>query len=481
MIENDVRINHQNRLNDNLNNKQKSKIEQIAPFDVVDPTRVTKTTKDNQSNQTGQNNLNFNFDSVYEKFIQALKNSPVLSENGKKILLNKQFINNNIKSDPVLKNLFENFIRNITMDQKEIFNFLKFQQSTYTNYNGNFFNELRNILNKNSNNDDFKLVLRNFLKSYDCFVSVDKTYNSINSALNNINTNLPQVLKEPFNELIDKMISDNLTNSLDLNLHLLKNEILPFVGRYISKMNDFGPVRDYVSVLMHNIVRLETGSKESFSNDLDNLIEFLKYNLNMSEEKLKNIKLSLINSYEFTTNTKNDSIDSFFKLIETGIKDSSNVLNKGTMEEMENSLLFNQNVQIPLTHMFLPLNFNGMFMFSELWISKHYESSDDKNDKNDKKIKLTECYKIFITFEIQHLGYFETILNYKNSNIALDIFVPNFFKSSIDKIKKDITTILNNNNLSTTNINIYESINKRKFNEVFSNLSERKSGVDVVI
>ncbi|MDF2677960.1 MAG: hypothetical protein K0Q97_2296 [Bacillota bacterium] len=479
MIENDVRINHQNRLNDNLN-KQKSKIEQVTPFDVVDPTRVTKTTKDNQSNQTSQNNLNFNFDSVYEKFVQALKNSPVLSENGKKILLNKQFINHNIKSDPVLNTLFENFIKNITMNQTEIFNFLKFQQTTYTNYSGNFFNELRNLLNKNSNNDDFKLVLRNFLKSYDCFVSVDKTYNSINSALNNIKLNLPQILKEPFNELINKMISDNLTNSLDLNLSLLKNEILPFVGRYISKMNDFGPVRDYVSVLMHNIVRLESGSKESFSNDLDNLMEHLKYNLNVSEEKLQSIKLSLINSYEFTTTTKNDSIDSFLKLIETGIKDSTNVLNKGTMEDIEHSLLFNQNVQIPLTHMFLPLNFNGMFMFSELWISKHYESSDDKNDKKN-KLKLTESYKIFITFEIQNLGYFETILNYKNSNISLDIYVPNSFSNSIDKIKKEITTILNKNNLLTTNINIYESINKRKFNEVFSNLSERKSGVDVVI
>jgi len=478
MIENDVRINHQNKIIDNSNNKQKSKIEQIASFDVADPTRVVKTTKDNQGNQTSQNNLNFNFNSVYEKFVQSLKNAPVLSENGKKILLNKQFINHNIKSDPVLNTLFENFIKNISMNRQEVFNFLKFQQTTHTNFSGEFFDELRNILNKNPNNDDFKLVLRNFLKSYDCFVSVDKTYNSINSALNNIKSCLPQVLHESFDELASKMISDNITNSLDLNLNLLKNEILPFVGRYISKMNDFGPVRDYVSVLMHNIVRLESSSKESFSNDLDELMEQLKYNLNISEEKLHNIKLSLINSYEFTSTTKNSSVDSFLKLIEAGIKDSNNILNKGTMEDIENSLLFNQNVQIPLTHMFLPLNYNGMYMFSELWISKHYESSDDKKKNN---IELIENYKIFITFEIQNLGYFETLLNYKNSNIAIDIFVPNNFKDSVDRIKKDIITILNTNNLCATNINIYEAINKRKFNEVFVNLSERKSGVDVII
>jgi hypothetical protein len=225
------------------------------------------------------------------------------------------------------------------MDGNEIINFLKFQQNSYTKFHGDFFNSLRTILKNNSNNTDFKGILRNFLKSYDCFVSVNETYNSIQSSLKNIYNSLPKVLKEPLGNLIDKLILDNYTNSSDLNLTLLKNEILPFIGRYIAKMNDFGPVRDYVSVLVHNIVRLESSSKENFSTDLDNLFDYLKFNLNIGEKNLQNIKLSLINNYETTKNIKGDSIDSFIKLIESGIKDSDNIVNKGVMEDITESLL----------------------------------------------------------------------------------------------------------------------------------------------
>nr|WP_312577427.1 hypothetical protein [Sedimentibacter sp.] len=477
MLENDIRIKTNNPISDNGVNKLKIRTEESLPFDVVDPTKVTKPSKQERGNNTSNNGLSYNSDSVFEKFIQALKNSPVLSEGAKKLLLNNQFINHNIKTDPVLNTLFESFLKNIEMNDKEILNFLKFQQSSYTKFNGDFFNSLRNILKANSNNADFKGVLRNFLKSYECFVSVDETYTSIQSSLKNIYNNLPKILKQPFNDLVDKMILDNYSNSLDLNLSMLKNEILPFVGRYIAKMNDFGPVRDYVSVLVHNMVRLESSSKENFSTDLDNLFDYLKFNLNIGEKELQEIKLSLISNYETTKNIKNDSIDSFIKLIESGIKESDNVVNKGVMEDITESLLFSQNVNIPLTHMFLPLNYNGMFMFSELWVGKTYEDSKDKKNKYES----AETYKVFLTFDIQNIGYFEAIVLLKDSKIALEVYVPSSFKNHAKLIKSDISKILNNKNIAVSDIYINECIKKRRFNEVFGNLSERKSGVDVIV
>jgi len=477
MFDNDISIKSNTPLNDNKVNKLHIKTGPVTPFVVIDPTRVTGPPKQDASSNTNQNGLSYNSDSVFEKFIQALQSSPVLSESGKKLLLNNQFINHNIKNDPVLSTLFDRFLKNIEMNDKEILYFLKFQQNSYTKFHGDFFTSLRNILKSNSNNQDFRVVLRNFLKSYDCFVSIDETYNSISSTLKNINNSLPPVLKESFNGMADKMILDNHMNSGDLNLSLLKNDILPFIGRYIAKMNDFGPVREYVSVLVQNIIRLESSSKENFSKDLDNLFDFLKFNLNVSGDELQNIRMSLINNYEITTHIKNDSIDSFLKLIQSGIKDSDNVVNRGVMEDITESLLFSQNVHIPLTHMFLPLNYNGMFMFSELWINKDYDSPDEKKNKYEPK----ETYKVFITFDIQNIGYFETILVLKESKLSLEIFVPNSFKNYAKLIKSDISKILNNKSIPFSDIYINECVKKRRFNEVFSNLSERKSGVDVIV
>ena len=416
MFDNNISVNTNNPINDNILNKPKINTEQILPFDVIDPTKVTRTPKQDPSNQTGQNLFNYNPDSVFEKFIKSLQSSPVLSEGARKLLLNKQFINHNINSDPVLKSMFEAFVKNIEMNDKEIVSFLKFQQGTYTKFNGEFFDSLRNLLKTDSTNDDFKAVLKNFLRSYDCFVSVEETNKSISSALNNIERNIPEMLRKTFDEMTDKLIFNN-PKGADLNLNLLKNEIIPFMGRYISKMNDLGPVRDYVSVLIHNTVRLEAASMNNFYDDFEVLMEFIRYNFDVDEKYMDTMKMSLINTYEKAANVKNDSVDSF---LNAGSRESESLVNKGVMNDMKESLLFSQNVNIPLTHMFLPLNYNGMFMFSELWIGKEYEELPDKK----KKAEYYPSYKVFITFDIQNLGYFETTLILKESALSLDIYVP---------------------------------------------------------
>lgn len=476
MLDNNISIKTNTQINDTNLNKTKIKTEQVPPFDIIDPTKVTKPTKQDPSNQTGQNLLNYNPDSVFEKFIKSLQNSPVLAEGAKKLLLNKQFINYNIKSDSVINTLFESFLKSIEMNDTEVLNFLKFQQGTYTKFHGEFFDILRNLTKSFPNNKDFNITVRNFLRSYDCFVSIEETSKSINSALKNIEQNLPELLKNSFNEMTSKLVLDN-TKGLDLNLGVLKDEIIPFVGRYISKMNDFGPVKDYVSVLVHNMVRLEAATKDNFSNNLENLLEFVRYNFDVNDKDMETLKLSLIKTYEESSNVKNSSVDSFLKLLESGVKNSDSLVNKALMEEMTESILFSQNVHIPLTHMFLPLNYNGMFMFSELWIGKEYEESADKKKKNE----YIQTYKVFLTFDIQNMGYFETTVILKESKLLLDIYVPSTLSSHIEKIKNDLNNLLSKNNLSVSNLSVQESVKKRRFNEIFSNLTERKSSVDVTI
>lgn len=473
MLNNDVRIQGNNSINDAAG-KQKAKNEQLLPIDVLSPERVNKPAKQDGSGSM-QNSLNANADSVFNKFLQALKELPELAESGKKLILNRQFINQNIKSDPILNTLFEGFMESIKMSEGEILELIKFQQNTYTKYHGKFFDTLRTLLKGNPSNDDFKLILRNFLKSYECFVSVNESYSSIMSNLKSIRDTLPQLLKEPFDSMTDKFVYDG-TDSHESNLNLLKNEIIPFMGRYIAKMNDFGVVRDYVSVLIHNIVRLEAGSQESFSNDLDMLFDFLRYNLNIGEDKLNEIKLLLVSTHEEAAALKNKSMDSFLKLIEAGIKKSENPVNREFCEDIAQSLLFSHNVQMPLMHMFFPVNYNGMFMFSELWVGKGYEKPEGKKNQ-----ELSEFYKVYITFDIHGTGYFEAILIYRDSKVSLEISVPNSLSAFSGKIKNDIGKILSSKKVPVTDIYVNECIKKRKFNEVFSNLSERKVGVNVIV
>ncbi len=482
MLENiKITANNINTTNNNLNRpKMPERSENLSPFDILDPNIVNKSLKQEGASFNNQGNIAYNPNSIFVKFLQSLDLAPTLIENMRKILLSKQFINSNIKNNPLLKLFFEEFVKDISMDNEKMLDFIKFQHNNYTKFSGEFFDFIRDALKANPN-DDFKNLVGSFMKSYDCFLSTDETTKALANILNQISINMPDFLKDTFEAMTKKLLVDNPESSADINLNLLKNEIVPYLGKYISKTNDFGIIRDYISVLIHNIVRLEKGLKDNFSNNVDNLFNYIKYSFNLSEKDISDLRYALINNFRGHSNIKNNSLDFMFKLIDSGIKDSNNYINKTTFESIEESLLVCNNVQIPLIHIFLPVNYNGVFMFSELWINK--EIFDDKvNDENGKENEKenSETFKIFLTFDIDNIGYFETIIFSKNNKISLDIFVPNALKSLTNKIKDDITNIVKKNNLNVSNIYVNECTKQRKFNEVFSTKFIKERGINVI-
>jgi hypothetical protein len=126
--------------------------------------------------------------------------------------------------------------------------------------------------------------------------------------------------------------------------------------------------------------------------------------------------------------------------------------------------------------MFLPLNYKGMYMFSEIWIGEDEDRPDDKRKSENYK-----SHKVFITFEVQNLGYFETILKLKDSVLSLDIYIPGSLSGQAEKIKNDLNFLLSKNNVTIESIRVQECVKVRRFSEVFTNLTERKNSVDVTI
>ena len=478
MLENiKITANNINNTNNNINRpKMPERPENLSPFDILDPNIVNKTLKQEGASLNNQGNIAYNPNSVFVKFLQSLDLAPSLIENMRKILLSKQFVNSNIKSNPILKLFFEEFVKDISMDNEKMLEFIKFQHNNYTKFSGEFFDFIRDALQANQS-DDFKNVVGSFMKSYDCYLTTDENTKAIVNILKQINQNMPDVLKETFESMTNKLLTDSPESNADINLNILKNEIIPYLGRYVSKTNDFGVIRDYISVLIHNIVRLEKGLKDNFSNNVDNLFNYLKYGFTLSDKDMSDLKYALINSFRGYSNIKNNSLEFMFKLIDSGVNDSNNHLNKTIFNSIEESLLIGNNVQIPLMHIFLPVNFNGIFMFSELWINKEITDEGAEDSKNNSSSSL---YKFFLTFDIDSLGYFESVIVSKDNKISIDIYVPSALKNFTNKIKTDITDIVKKNNLNISNIYVNECTKQRKFNEVFNTKFVKERGINVI-
>lgn len=485
MLENiKITANNINSTNNNLNRvRVPEKPEVLSPFDILDPNIVNKAIKPEQAalNQNQNGNIAPNPNSVFVKFLQSLDLAPTLIENMRKLLLSRNFINSNIKTNPLMKLFFEEFVKDIDMDNEQMLDFIKFQHNNYTKFSGEFFGFIRNAMKANPS-DDFKNIVANFLKSYDCFLSADDSTKAIVNILKQITDNMPEILTESFESMANKMILNEPEKNAGKNLELLKNNIIPYLGKYISKTNDFGIIRDYISVLVHNIVRLEKGLQDNFLDSADILLEYMKYSFNLSDENVSELKQALINTFRGNNEIKNNSLDYMFKMIDSGIKDDKNHVNKTTFESIQESLLTSSNVQVPLVHIFLPVNYGGIFMFSELWISKEiYEDNiKDSSKKSSKNDENTDLYKIFLNFDIENIGYFETIIFSKNDKISLEISIPNSLKDFSSKIKTDITNIVKKNNINVTDIYVSECTKQRKFNEVFGTKFIKERGINVI-
>lgn len=477
-----------NNINSTANNLNRVKVperpEVLSPFDILDPNAVNKALKPEDAslnNQQQKENIGYNPNSVFTKFLQSLDSSPALIENMRKLLLSKHFVNSNIKTNSLMNLFFDEFLKEISMNDKQMLDFIKFQHNNYTKFSGEFFNFIRNALKANPN-DDFKNIVSNFLKNYDCFLSVDDSTKGIANILKQITDNMPEILKETFESMTNKLMLDDANKNAELNLSLLKNEIIPYLGKYVAKTNDFGIVRDYISVLVHSIVRLEKGLQDSFLDSADSLLDYMKYSFNLTDNDISELKQALIDTFRESSSIKSDSLDFMFKMIDSGIKDNMNHVNKTTFEGIEESLLTSNNVQVPLIHIFLPVNFGGVFMFSELWISKeiHEENIKDASKNSAKDTENLDIYKIFLNYDIENVGYFETVILSKNNKISLDIFIPSSLKNLSSKIKNDIVDIARKNNISVSNIFVNECTKQRKFNEVFGKKFIKERGINVI-
>ena len=131
---------------------------------------------------------------------------------------------------------------------------------------------------------------------------------------------------------------------------------------------------------------------------------------------------------------------------------------------------------MPFTHIFLPVNYNGQFMFSEIWI--------EKNDEAAKKGTFSyeeNPIHIFLNFEIKQLGHFEASIVLSGNNINLELSCPSSLSQEQNKISKSISEILSSNGFNSEHIKLNTDNSKKTANLITEKIYERKNVIDVSV
>ena len=434
---------------------------------IVDPSKVTRP--DGQQASLEQQ-LSLFYESNFDGFISALRNSPDVVE-----LFSQIFFQMGIEVKSGIGDKFAEelakFLQMTKMSEGDLLSFIKNQAESSMKFQGPFFQLLQQVMNQTSSTELQREIL-NFLKTYNSVDSSASTMNNMYSILDNIAKYLTSNYRAPLEQLMQKLHLPQAFSSWQgsdpANIALLKKEIIPFLSNYIKQTNDMGPVRNLITMLMLNIAKYENGSMGRLTQAFERLMNYQDFNRvlgNMKPEDLRQILLE---------KTGQAYADQFHALVERGIKGEAGLEAKSVFQNIMQSLLLNESVYMPLQHFMIPIDLMGKMLFSEIWVDPNHKR---KNEKGETR----QSSKLLIKFDIKDVGFFDLIIVQEDRSIDLQLYYPASFADKEKQIQKDIAQLVEKNGLILRTALYARSWKPKTISEVFPQIYERKNAINVKI
>lgn len=438
---------------------------------ITNPSKVTRPHDQNVYQDRQANHYSKHLESNFDKFLQTMRNAPGLTETYTEIFFSKM---GNVVNSGISENFTQEiakYMELIKMSDAELLDMLKGQQGQNLKFSGPFFDLLRQLVNSNVTND-LKISILDFLRKYDSMTSSDHIFNNILASLKNISARIPQSVNTQLNELIAQLSSNEWMGNNSKNLEALKNEIIPFLSRYIAITKDLGVVRNLIASLTLNVARYESGTKDSFMQSLRALTSYSEIGNLLQGVGAEELAARFMASGK---NEGNPLVDQLINIIAKGMNSEAGYQNKAVFHNLVSSVLINESVYMPLLHYMLPANVNGTMFFSELWIDPNAEGEKGQKDEEGRAIKL------LIKFDIRGVGFFETIILAQNGKVDMELYYPEKYASKELEIKDAMTQIMAQNSLSFRSLLMARCETPKSISEVFPKIYERRNAINVII
>lgn len=442
---------------------------------VVTPNRVSRA--DGKTEQQGADSSGYlqRYDSNFESFIQQLRQTPTLTETMSALLFGRmQTLVSSGLSAEMAQELAQ-FMKMLVMDQSQLLMFLKQQNMSSVRFKGAFFDILREIFN-GSDMPGMKGDILQFLKKYNDMASTEHIKKSMMSILQRMMDAMPNAARGGLNDLINQLQSALQRGDRAGAMSVLQNGIMPYMGNYISRTHDMGLTRTLLSLLTLQIARYENGSEEGTLQAFRQLGGYtaIRDRLGGLDD---NSLLLLLRNTEFEQASKQDFLNhTLLDMAERALRGEGGLEARQAFEAIMNAMLLNQSVYMPLTHLMIPLEWNGRMMFSELWIDPDADNSQKDGTKRERSIRL------LIKFDIQDLGLFDTVVELHGEKaVDLRIAYPEKLASAKKVIQSSVSGILQKCGLEPKNVVVDSMRQPLSLSEVFPRLYERKNSINVSI
>ncbi len=446
--------------------------EDMSIKNPVDPNRVGRSDGRNQAdNKHDAAQKGVSADSNFSNFVRSLHDLPRLQDVMTKMVFGgmANVVESGISRGTAAE--IDALFQMLAMSKDELAAFMKDQMTGANRLQGPLFDMLRQVMDE-ATTVELKAGILDFLKKYNDMSSGKHLLQNITDELKDIESYMFRNDREGLEKLASKLRPYSMQAN-GTNTQLLKGEIIPYLGRYISETRDMGKIRDLISLLALNTSRYENGNLNSVVQAFQKLMDFPAFQKHFAGMTAAEFKAMLQNVDFDRAAGKMPWADHLLDIMRSGIKGEAGVENREAFMNIMKAMLVNESVYMPVMHAMIPAILDGVPMFAEMWVDPDEESGNPGS--NEKGIKL------LIKFDLKDVGFFDMMMYYEKGKMDMLIHYPEELKEHESDIREGIRKIMSRNHLELEYLAVEQGKESIPVSAAFPKIFERRNSVNVTI
>jgi len=368
----------------------------------------------------------------------------------------------------------EQMFHSLLIKPEDIASEMANQETSATTFKGEMFDYLRNLLAENPSTE-MQSAIANMLKSINNLAGRRDALNAVSNSLKFLSQSLEpsRSISQRLADLSARFRQDNAPE----NFVQLKAEAMELLKEMEGNLLYNSKMAKISSITLYNLSRFND-NPDFFQEAASTL--FLLLN---GEERREFVSLVRDFQYDDRKNETDDAeqskiMDVLTKIL--GKQANDEEMSSATSEKIEKiitSLLSSPCHFTPLLHFVVPVEYNMLQSFAEIWINPN--GGEDRNDQD--KSERGDCIHMLIVFDIEGMGKFEAEIYTLGKKVELSLRCPkNYcrtFRNAIGRIERCI----NATSYRFEKIRIDPLERPNSLMDVFKSLPYKRTGVNVKV
>ncbi len=458
---------------DNSINNKPSPSQQAEDFSIKNPVEANKVGRADGRTESGNNDggKGVAYDSNFGSFVQSLRDLPKLNEIMSKMIFGGMA---NIVESGIGKGTaadIQAFFQMLEMSPEKLNEFLKAQMAGANRLQGPLFDVLRQIMDE-ATTVELKAGVLDLLKKYNDMSSGKHILENIKGTLEEIEARMFRNDRDGLERLAMRLKQHSMDANA-ANTRLLKEQIIPYMGKYVADNRELGKLRDLVTLVAFNTARYESGNIDNVVQAFWRLMDFPTFRKHFKGMTAEGFREMLLNVDYDRAAGKNELADKLLNIMQAGVKGEAGIENREAFINVMRSMLVNESVYMPLMHVMLPVILDGVPMFSEMWVDPDEESGNPGSDERG--------VKLLIKFDMKDVGFFDMMLYYEKGKIDMLIHYPEELSGHESDIRDNIRKIMSRNKLELEYLGVEQNKVPIQVSAAFPKIFERRNSINVTI